>query len=154
MNSAPCLSCDVVNGQRETLGGAILETTYFHAHQDVAYPIPGLVILAAKRHFHALDEMSEEESQEFISLLHRIRRAQRELLCIDHAYYFYNEDTSHHFHFWLVPRYNWMHRFGKSVQSVRPVLRHARDQMNTPENLAEVHRCVALLRESFAANAR
>ena len=149
MNSPPCLSCEVVTGRRNTLGGAILETQHFHAHQDVAHPIPGLVILAAKRHFYALDEMFGEETQEFIFLLHKIRQVQRDILCIEHVYYFYNEDTSHHFHFWLVPRYDWMRQFGKSVQSVRPVLLHARDHMNTPENLTEVHRCVALLRESL-----
>jgi len=106
--------------------------------------------LAAKRHFYGLDEMSTEESQELIALLHRIRRVQREQLQINHVYYFYNEDTSHHFHFWLVPRYEWMRQFGKSVQSVRPALIHARDHMNAPDNLTEVHRCVALLRESLS----
>ena len=149
MNSAPCLSCEVVTGRRSTLGGTILETQHFHAHQDFAYPIPGLVILAAKRHFYALDEMIVEETQEFIFLLHKIRKVQRDILCIKHVYYFYNEDTSHHFHFWLVPRYDWMRQFGKSVQSVRPVLLHARANLNTPENLTEVRRCVALLRESL-----
>ena len=93
--------------------------------------------------------MIVEETQEFIFLLHKIRKVQRDILCIKHVYYFYNEDTSHHFHFWLVPRYDWMRQFGKSVQSVRPVLLHARDNLNTPENLTEVRRCVALLRESL-----
>lgn len=31
-------------------GGFVIETDYFHAHQDVAYPIKGLIILASKRH--------------------------------------------------------------------------------------------------------
>ena len=57
---------------------------------------------------------------------------------IEYVYYFYNEDTTHHFHTWLVPRYEWMYEFGRSVESVRPVLLHARNQMNDEENMREV----------------
>ena len=45
-----CLSCDIVEGRRPVVGGTIFETEWFHAHQDVAYPIPGMVIVATKRH--------------------------------------------------------------------------------------------------------
>lgn len=41
-----CLSCAIVNGSVEPDGGTIVESAHFHAHQDVAYPIKGLVILA------------------------------------------------------------------------------------------------------------
>jgi hypothetical protein len=37
-----CLSCAILTGELQPLGEAILETTFFHAHQDVAYPVPGL----------------------------------------------------------------------------------------------------------------
>jgi diadenosine tetraphosphate (Ap4A) HIT family hydrolase len=152
LNTPACLSCELVQGNEQTLGGAILETSLFHAHQDFAYPIPGLVILAAKRHFYCMDEFLDEEADEFMSLLRRIRQAQRNQLGIEHVYYFYNEDTSHHFHMWMVPRYEWMCRFGRSVQAVRPSLLHSRDHMATPENLAEVRRCVAALRNALSAS--
>jgi diadenosine tetraphosphate (Ap4A) HIT family hydrolase len=145
-----CLSCAIVTGKRECLG-TILETKNFHAHQDVAYPIPGLVIVAAKRHVKCLDELSEPEAAELIQVIHRIRGQQRTRLGIEQVYYFYNEDTTHHFHIWMVPRLNWMQGFGRSVESLRPVLVYARDHMKTPENLAEVVRCVAVLRSSLTA---
>jgi diadenosine tetraphosphate (Ap4A) HIT family hydrolase len=145
-----CLSCDLVAGTKNAVGGSIVETTFFHAHQDVAYPIPGLVILAARRHFYSMDELTDEEAGEFMSLIRRIRSAQRRTLAIEHVYYFYNEDTSHHFHLWLVPRYDWMRQFGKSVQAVRPSLIHSRDHMATPGNIAEVQRCVEALRTTLS----
>jgi len=43
-----CLSCALTNGLVEPEGGVVIETEYFHAHQDVAYPIRGLIILASK----------------------------------------------------------------------------------------------------------
>ena len=149
MDLPHCLSCAVVANRKETLGGPIIETESFHAHQDAAYPIPGLVILASKRHVKCLDELSEVEALQFISLSRRIRSAQRKILGIEHVYYFYNEDTTHHFHLWLVPRYAWMYSCGRSVESLRPALVHARDRMNSSEQLAECARGVAALRDEL-----
>lgn len=95
-----CLSCALTSGEVEAEGGVIVESEYFHAHQDVAYPIKGLVILASKRHFKCFDEINKPEKVDYINLLSKIRKAQREILGIEHVYYFYNEDTTHHFHTW------------------------------------------------------
>ena len=133
-----CLSCALTSGLIEPDGGVVYETEYFHAHQDVAYPIKGLIILASKRHIKCFDELTEEEQNDYIHDISKIRKAQRKVLDIEYVYYFYNEDTTHHFHTWLVPRYEWMYEFGRSVESVRPVLLHARNQMNDEENMREV----------------
>ena len=133
-----CLSCALTSGLVVPDGGVVYETEYFHAHQDVAYPIKGLIILASKRHIKCFDELNEEEQLDYIHVLSKIRRAQRKVLGIEHVYYFYNEDTTHHFHTWLVPRYEWMYELGRSVESVRPVLLYARNHMNTEENMSEV----------------
>ena len=81
-----CLSCALTSGLIEPTGGVILETKYFHVHQDVAYPIPDLVILASKRHFHCMDELTLEEQREYIQLISKIREAQRNLLGIEKVY--------------------------------------------------------------------
>ncbi len=145
----PCLSCSITSGDVEPDGGVIYETKYFHAHQDVAYPIEGLVILASKRHIKCFDELTEEEKIDYINTLTKIRSAQRKTLNIDTVYYFYNEDTTHHFHTWMVPRYMWMERFGSSVQSLRPSLLEARNNMNTEEQKKRVLEAINLLREEL-----
>lgn len=91
-----CLSCAITSGMVELDGGVIMETDYFHAHQDVAYPIKGLVIVASKRHIKCLDELTVEEQTDYIKLIAKIRQAQRDVLGIEYVYYFYNEDTTHH----------------------------------------------------------
>lgn len=140
-----CLSCALTSGMIEPEGGVVIETEYFHAHQDVAYPIKGLIILASKRHIKCFDELTEEERIDYINLLSKIRNAQRKVLGIEHVYYFYNEDTTHHFHTWMVPRYEWMYEFGRSIESVRPVLVYSRNHMNTEENLEEVRTAIKAL---------
>lgn len=149
-SSRPCLSCAIVSGDTATTGGVLLETAHFHAHQDVAYPVPGLIIVALKRHVRALDELTDEEAVELVRTLRRLRRAQREALGVEHVYYFYNEDTSHHFHVWMVPRYGWMGQFGKSVESVRPALRHAQETMTAEQDAAAVRDAIGRLRDALA----
>lgn len=133
-----CLSCAITSGLIEPDGGVVFESEYFHAHQDVAYPIRGLIILASKRHIKCLDELTAAERLDYIHVLSKLRKAQRDVLGIEHVYYFYNEDTTHHFHMWMVPRYEWMYEFGRSVESVRPVLLYARNEMNSKQNIEEV----------------
>jgi diadenosine tetraphosphate (Ap4A) HIT family hydrolase len=137
-----CLSCAITSGLVKPIGGVIYEDEYFHVHQDVAYPIPGLVILASKRHFYRMDELTAVEATRYITLIQRIRGAQSTCLGIDHVYYFYNEDTTHHFHLWMVPRYEWMGQFGSSVESLRPSLVHARNAMNSAANVTYVIDCI------------
>jgi diadenosine tetraphosphate (Ap4A) HIT family hydrolase len=144
-----CLSCAIVSGAVHPDGGVVVESEYFHAHQDVAYPIKGLVIVAAKRHFTDLDEMTEDERIDYMNLVPKIRKAQRDILGIEKVYYFYNEDTTHHFHTWMVPRYEWMYEFGRSVESVRPVLLHARNQMTNDENIKEVRQALQALQKAL-----
>jgi diadenosine tetraphosphate (Ap4A) HIT family hydrolase len=144
-----CLSCALTSGLIEPDGGVIIETEYFHAHQDVAYPIEGLVILASKRHIKCLDELTEAERLDYINIMTLIRKAQREVLGIEYVYYFYNEDTTHHFHTWMVPRYDWMNQFGRSVESVRPVLLHARNHRNTIENNLQVMKAIEDLKNAL-----
>jgi diadenosine tetraphosphate (Ap4A) HIT family hydrolase len=144
-----CLSCALTSGLIQPDGGVIIETEYFHAHQDVAYPLEGLVILASKRHIKCLDELTEDERLDYINIMTLIRKAQREVLGIEYVYYFYNEDTTHHFHTWMVPRYDWMNEFGRSVESVRPVLLHARNHRNTVENNQKVMKAIEDLRNAL-----
>lgn len=56
----------------------------------------------------------------------------REVLGIDHTYFFQNEDSSHGYHLWIFPRYDWMkEKFGIKIQSVRPIMNYAKDHMDT-----------------------
>ena len=149
MVEVDCLSCAIVNGTVKSDSGVVVETEYFHAHQDVAYPIKGLVILASKRHITSFDELTGEEKLDYINILTKIRKAQRDVLGIEYVYYFYNEDTTHHFHTWMVPRYTWMYEFGRSIESVRPVLIHARENMNTDDNIQEVKEAIYALAKAL-----
>jgi diadenosine tetraphosphate (Ap4A) HIT family hydrolase len=147
-----CISCDIASGACRPEGGYIFYGKHFNAHQDVAYPVRGLVILASNRHFKCLDEMTDVEASEWLSVLREIRKAQREVLGVKEVYYFYNEDTKHHFHTWMVPRYEWMAQFGKSVEAVRPALLYAQNNFQSNESKAALHAAVESIRDHCSKN--
>jgi hypothetical protein len=45
----------------------------------------------------------------------------------------------------MVPRYEWMYEFGRSVESVRPVLIHTRNVLNKKEHIQEVMEAINAL---------
>jgi len=107
----------------------IISTKLFTVHQDWEVPIPGFFILAPLRKIKSIAELTDEELSEFSMLLRKVRQGMQEVLQIDEVYLFQNEDTEHGFHLWIFPRYKWMEQFGRKIQSVRPIINHAKENM-------------------------
>jgi diadenosine tetraphosphate (Ap4A) HIT family hydrolase len=146
-----CLGCARENGEMERIG-TVLTTKRFDAHQDFEIPIPGFIIISSRRHLQSVDEFTDEEKLDFIDILIAVRAGMRKALNIDVVYLVQEEDTSHHFHVWVFPRYDWMsERFGKKTPSLRPIMEYVRENMKTKENLKEVEEAVAKLKTYFEA---
>ncbi len=119
----------------------------FDAHQDWEVPIPGFVVVASKvTDRRSLADFSSTELTELVLLLKDIRVAMRDVLSIKDIYLFQNEDTEHGFHVWMFPRHEWMEKFGKKIQSVRPIIEYAKENLFTEENLKEVKKSAELLK--------
>ncbi|MFZ1720638.1 MAG: diadenosine tetraphosphate hydrolase [Candidatus Moraniibacteriota bacterium] len=144
-----CLGCARENGEMERVG-TILTTNHFDAHQDFEIPIPGFIIISSRRHLQSVDAFTEEEKLDFIDTLIKVRSGMRKALDIDVVYLVQEEDTSHHFHVWVFPRYDWMsEKFGKKTHSLRPIMEYARENLKTNENLKEVEEAVIKLKAHF-----
>jgi diadenosine tetraphosphate (Ap4A) HIT family hydrolase len=113
------------------------------------YPLPGFIILSTKRHLFSVDELNQEEQEDFMKTLVALRKAMRVVLNIEHVYLILEEDTtSSHFHLWIFPRYDWMtEKFGKKIQSVKPIMEYARDHLKNNENIKEVEASTKRLKE-------
>ena len=61
----------------------------------------------------------------------------RDVLKIEEVYFFQNEDTEHGFHLWIFPRHKWMEKFGRKIQSVRPIMNYAKEN-NLNDNSLKV----------------
>lgn len=144
-----CIGCAIQDGIMNRVGGGVT-TRHFDAHQDIEIPIPGFVILASRRHILSVEEFTDEERKDFIDTLCRVRKAMRQALGIQTVYLIQEEDTSDHFHLWIFPRYEWMtEKFGRKIQSVRPIMEYARENMKTPDNLQKVQEASGKLQEAL-----
>lgn len=144
--SIECLGCAREEGVLKT-NDTILKTEYFEVHQDYEIPIPGFLIMSTRRHIQSIDEFTQEEKLNYIETIVKIRKALRQVLKIDVVYFYQSEHTSHHFHVWIFPRYKWMEtKFGKKIESVRPIMEYSRSNLKTPKKIKEVDNAILKLR--------
>ena len=113
----------------------VLETKFFEIHQDWEVPISGFFIISPKRKLNTIADFTEKEAEEFIVVLCKLRKDMKTKLAINTVYLFENEDTTHNFHFWIFPRHSWMERFGRKIESVRPIMEYAKKNMMNEENI-------------------
>ena len=109
--------------------------------------IPGFFIIAPLRKLKSIDQFTDEEASEFISLIRKVRKGMREILKIEEVYFFQNEDTGHGFHLGVFPRHEWMEKFGRKIQSVRPIMNYAKDNMVSDDVFKEVKEDVKKMKE-------
>ncbi|MFH0969195.1 MAG: diadenosine tetraphosphate hydrolase [Patescibacteria group bacterium] len=144
-----CLSC--AREKSKINLGNIAKSKYFDAHQDYEIPISGFIVISSRRHFQSVDEFTNNEQKDFIKILCRIRSAMRKVLGIKIVYLFQAEDTSHHFYLWIVPRYGWMEKkFGRKIESVRPIIKYSKENLRTKPNLARVDEATQKLKQFFS----
>ncbi len=125
----------------------IITTRLFNVGQDWEIPIPGFFIIAPLRKLKSIDEFTDEEAIEFINLIRKVRKGMRNILKIKEVYLFQNEDTEHGFHLWMFPRYDWMEKFGRKIQSVRPIINYAKENMLSNDVFNEVREYVEKMKK-------
>ena len=126
----------------------VIRTKYWDIHQDWEVPIPGFFIVALNREgVKSVGDLAMEEWMELGELLKRLRQGMKEVLGINEVYLFQNEDSSHGFHLWVFPRLPWMEEFGRKIESVRPIINYAKENMVTEEIRKQVKDWVDRMRE-------
>lgn len=125
----------------------ILENDFFKVAQDWEIPIPAFFIVASKRKAASLVDFSQEEMSQFIQTTAKVRRAMKNTLGINEVYLFQNEDSEHGFHLWIFPRYEWMEKFGRKIESVRPIMEFARENMADEKTINEVLAAVKTVKD-------
>ncbi|MBU2539589.1 diadenosine tetraphosphate hydrolase [Patescibacteria group bacterium] len=125
----------------------IIVTDYFDIHQDWEVPIPGFFIVASIKNRVSLDEFDEKEANEFLYLTRKLRKGMKDVLGIKTVCLYQDEGSRHGFHLWIFPRYEWMNKFGNKVESIRPIINHAKENMVNDEVFLEVKDIVKKMRD-------
>jgi diadenosine tetraphosphate (Ap4A) HIT family hydrolase len=116
----------------------VIVTKNFDVHQDWEVPIPGFFVLASNRKIRSICEFTDEESADFMNILRKIRKGMYDVLNVKDVYLYQNEDSEHGFNLWIFPRYDWMEQFGIKIQSVRPIIDYAKENMVNEKVFIEV----------------
>ena len=108
-NATPCLTCDLIR-RRDQGEAPLWDSIHRTAHWDVVHSyntsLPGWLVLVARRHIEAIDELTDEEAAELGVLLRRTSAALRDITgCVKTYVMQFAEAEGHsHVHFHIVPR--------------------------------------------------
>ena len=104
-----CQTCELVarrNAGEAPPWDAIYRSQYWDVVHSFNTSLPGWLVLVARRHMAAIDEMSDEEAVELGRLLRRVSLALKEATgCVKTYVIQFAEAADHpHVHFHVVPR--------------------------------------------------
>ncbi len=75
-------------------------------------------------------------------LIKKARGWMKNVLGIKDVYIFQNEDTDHGFHVRMFPRFDRMEQFGRKVESIRPIMNYAKQNMMNQSNISQMRKYV------------
>lgn len=122
-----CMGCAIANKEIQVPGGILYEGKYWLLVTDTIVPIPGFLIVEAKRHINSFLELTSEEKRELSEVLMRTEKALKDL-GITSEVTLVQEERSKHFHVWVFPTYDWMvQKFGKGVEFLGNIIEYAKN---------------------------
>ncbi len=105
----PCKTCELVARRAAGLAplwDSIYQTPYWDVAHCMDTALPGWLVLVARRHIAAVDELTEAEAAELGPLIRRTSAALREVTgCVKTYVIQFAESPDHpHVHFHVIPR--------------------------------------------------
>lgn len=140
---ADCLGCAIANHSIETPGGLIYEDDRFTIQQDPLVPIKGFIIVNVKEHIQSITQMDDQDRTKLMELINSVIRCLKELNVTDKITLF-QEESSKHLHFWILPHYAWMENKG----DLRSICNYAKEN-NTSIEIDEVLEIVKQIQTKF-----
>ena len=145
-----CMGCDIANHKMIPPGGYVYEYSLINVSADPLIPIPGFMVLGINKHIKSINELSKEERYQIIDVLNLTIEKMKE--CgITKEVLLIQEEQARHFHIWIVPIYEWMGQFDKSVDNIDRIIKYSKEicDDNTKDDILK---CVENLKNIFNLN--
>ena len=145
-----CMGCDIANHKMIPPGGYVYEYSLINVSADPLIPIPGFMVLGINKHIKSINELSKEERYQIIDVLNLTIEKMKE--CgITKEVLLIQEEQARHFHIWIVPIYEWMGQFDKSVDNTDRIIKYSKEicDDNTKDDILK---CVENLKNIFNLN--
>ena len=119
-----CMGCDIAYHKMIPPGGYVYEDNLINISADPVIPIPGFMILGIKKHIKSINELSKVERYQIMDVLNLTIEKMKE--CdITKEVLIIQEENARHFHIWIVPIYEWMAQFDKSVSNIDRIIKYS-----------------------------
>ena len=149
-----CIACSIQSGNIILPVEIIAETENFVVEQDFEWPIEGFLVIVSKKHIHSVDELTNQEIEEFAKLLKATRSAMRKILGISFVTLVQEENTkTSHFHLWLFPWHDWMlQKWNGKLDDIKNIMRYAKKEFSNEENVEKIKKSSIKLRDKIKIN--
>ena len=145
-----CLGCSYANHEFSLPCGMAYEDETFTLSQDWEVPIPGFLIASPKRHLETFMEMTKEERIEIFELVNETMKILRENQICERFDVIFEEKPNHHFHIWILPRYDWMQELvGDITDNLGKVFEYAKINLKTKENFQAIEEITQLVKNKL-----
>lgn len=138
-----CMGCAISKGKIKIPGGIIYEGEYTKLAGDPEIPIPGFLIVNAKRHVNSFSDLTKEERNEISEIIAFSEKVLKKLE-VTNEITLVQEERSKHLHIWIFPFKPWMkEKFGKGITYFREISEYA--QKNVTKE--EINECLNVIEE-------
>lgn len=144
-----CMGCESANHQLIPPGGYVYEDDFINVAADFEIPIPGFMILGINKHYHSLNQMTEQERMNIMRVLNETIEVVKKVCQVTEVTVI-QEERSKHFHIWILPSYSWMEEYGKGCYGIKEKFGYAK-RINNSENIRDCLDKVELIRNEFKA---
>lgn len=125
-----CMGCAIAKKEIELPGGIVYEGKYMILGADPEIPIPGFLIITAKKHVNSFSELNKEERYEIADIIAASEKALKELNIASEVTII-QEERAKHLHIWIFPNHNWMiKKYGKGLKHIRDIMEYAKENTN------------------------
>lgn len=150
-----CMGCSIVeNFDNDKYTGQVVKTKNFTIAQDFELPINGFMVISSVRHLESINEMTNDEKLELITLIDVTVASLKKLEVCPQYNVVWEEKYGNHFHVWLMPRHDYLtDAMGTNImKKIGYLFKYAKDNLRTEENLKAVEETIIRLKEELKAN--
>lgn len=142
-----CMGCESANHQLIPPGGYVYEDDFINVAADFEIPIPGFMILGINKHYHSLNQMTEQERKKIMEVLNQTIEIVKKVCQVEEVTVI-QEERCKHFHIWILPTYQWMETYGKGCFGIKEKFEVAKKE-NNPDNIKNCLIKVEEIRKEF-----
>lgn len=151
-----CMGCTKAAnlGNANINPGGIIQTKNFDISQDFELPINGFIVIGSLRHVGSINEMTQAEKQELITLIDVVIASLKKLKVCQQYNVIWEEKDGNHFHVWLMPRHQYLRdAVGRNiVKKIGDTFDYAKTNLETKKNLTEISNTIEKLKIELQAN--